>query len=97
VRETLTEGSGCCTTLTVPAIVTPKSAARRAIWAAWALATIVFVGMQPVLTQVPPNNLRSTIATFCPAAAKRCARNGPACPVPMMIASKRVVIRALDL
>jgi hypothetical protein len=48
-------------------------------------------GDAPVLTQVPPYNLCSTMASFCPAAAKRCARNGRACPVPMMIASKRVV------
>ena len=38
---------------------------------------MVLVGMQPVLTQVPPNNLRSMIATFMPAAARRDARKGP--------------------
>src|ERR1051326_3622405 len=43
--------------------------------------------MQPVFTQVPPNALRSMIATFMPALANRAARGGPACPVPMMIAS----------
>src|SRR5262245_16805497 len=43
--------------------------------------------MQPVFTQVPPNALRSTIATFMPAADNRAANGGPACPVPMMIAS----------
>src|SRR5579859_6127187 len=48
---------------------------------------MAFVGMHPVLTQVPPNNLRSAIATFMPAAVKRPAREGPACPVPMMMAS----------
>jgi hypothetical protein len=31
-----------------------------------ALATSVFVGMQPVLTQVPPNRLRSIMATVMP-------------------------------
>src|SRR6516165_11824742 len=51
---------------------------------------MVFVGMQPVLTQVPPKSFRSTIATFIPAPASRPARDGPACPVPMMIASNRV-------
>src|SRR5437667_10586759 len=43
--------------------------------------------MQPVLTQVPPKNLRSMTATFIPAPASLPARDGPACPVPMMIAS----------
>jgi hypothetical protein len=38
----------------------------------------VFVGMQPLLTQVPPNRLRSIIATFIPVAASRTARDGPA-------------------
>jgi hypothetical protein len=45
--------------------------------------------MQPVLTHVPPKSFRSMIATFCPAAARRRARGGPACPVPITIASKR--------
>ena len=49
--------------------------------------TIVFVGVQPVLMQVPPKRLRSTIATFWPEPASRSARAGPAWPVPMMIAS----------
>src|SRR5512138_1376690 len=44
--------------------------------------------MQPVLTQVPPNSLRSTSATFIPAVVSRPARDGPACPAPMMMASK---------
>src|SRR5277367_6476828 len=48
---------------------------------------MVLVGVHPVLTQVPPNSLRSTIATFIPAPLKRPARDGPACPVPTMIAS----------
>src|SRR6516165_10877476 len=49
---------------------------------------MVLVGMQPVFTQVPPNHLRSIIATFIPALVSRWARKGPACPVPMMIASQ---------
>src|SRR5215469_12747786 len=48
---------------------------------------MVLVGVHPVLTQVPPNSLRSTIATFIPASLKRPARGAPACPVPTMIAS----------
>src|SRR5271165_440650 len=48
---------------------------------------MVLVGVHPVLTHVPPNSLRSTIATFIPASLKRTARDGPACPVPTMIAS----------
>ena len=43
--------------------------------------------MQPVLTQVPPNKLRSMIATFIPGPANLPARDGPDCSVPMMIAS----------
>jgi hypothetical protein len=71
---------------------TPNSAARRARCAAYALATIALVGMQPVFTHVPPKSLRSTIATFCPAPANRLASEGPAWPVPMMIASYCVFI-----
>jgi hypothetical protein len=65
----------------------PYSPPHRAIWAVRALATSVLVGMQPVLTQVPPNRLRSTIAVFIPAPVSRPASDGPACPVPMIIAS----------
>jgi hypothetical protein len=43
--------------------------------------------MQPVLTQVPPNAPRSMTATVLPAAASRRASEGPAYPVPMMMAS----------
>ncbi len=50
---------------------TPYSAARAAMRAAYALATIVLVGMQPVLTHVPPKALRSMTATFIPAPARR--------------------------
>jgi hypothetical protein len=35
---------------------------------AYALATSVFVGVQPVFTHVPLKSLRSMIATFQPAA-----------------------------
>jgi hypothetical protein len=65
-------------TLTGPLGTTPKSAARRATWAACALAIIVLVGVQPVFTHVPPNNFRSMITTLNPAPARRCARKGPA-------------------
>jgi hypothetical protein len=41
-----------------------------------------------VFTQVPPNSLRSMIATFRPAATNRRAKAGPDCPLPMIIASK---------
>jgi hypothetical protein len=37
---------------------------------------------------VPPTRCRSTTATFIPAPVRRNAKDGPACPVPMMIASK---------
>src|SRR6478672_3844808 len=57
---------------------------------------MAFVGMQPVLTQVPPTSRRSTIATRRPASARRLASDGPACPVPMMIASCVVVMRARE-
>src|SRR5215469_13375681 len=43
--------------------------------------------MHPVFTQVPPNLWRSMMATVLPAPANRAARDGPAWPVPMMIAS----------
>ena len=79
---------------TVPSMVTPKSAARRATWAARALATSVLVGMQPVFTHVPPKSLRSTMATVIPAAVRRAASGGPACPVPRMMASKLRLMRA---
>src|SRR5579863_519211 len=66
----------------------PNSAPRRASCIAYALATSVFVGIHPVFTHVPPNFWRSIIATVIPAAENRAARDGPACPVPMTIASK---------
>ena len=75
-------------TETGPSSDTPNSAARCAARATAALATSVFVGMQPVLTQVPPTFPRSMMATFMPAPASRAARDGPAWPVPMTIASK---------
>src|SRR5271165_1310549 len=61
---------------------------------------MVLVGVHPVFTHVPPNSLRSTIATFIPASLKRPARDGPACPVPTMIASYSFDIKgpfSLDL
>src|ERR1700730_1170780 len=48
---------------------------------------MVFVGMHPVLTQVPPKRCRSMMATPIPAPESRAARDGPACPVPITIAS----------
>src|SRR3546814_8639703 len=69
-------------------VSTPNSAPRRATWAARALAINVLVGMQPVLTHVPPTYLRSISATRMPASVRRPARNGPAWPAPMMIASR---------
>src|SRR6185437_1988353 len=53
-----------------------------------ALATSDLVGMQPLLTQVPPRWARSTSRVALPAAAKRAARKGPDWPAPMKIASK---------
>src|SRR6476469_5706840 len=50
--------------------------------------------MHPVFTQVPPNLLRSIMATVLPAPAKRAARDGPAWPVPIMIASKCFIARS---
>ena len=73
---------------------TPNFAASRAVCATFAQATMALVGVQPVLTQVPPKRLRSMIATFIRAPARQTASDGPACPVPMMIASYRVVMRA---
>ena len=57
--------------------------------------------MQPVLTQVPPNSLRSTSATFMPARGQPAGEGGPACPAPMMMASKlcsmaRIPMSALE-
>src|SRR5215467_7845861 len=43
--------------------------------------------MQPVFTQVPPNLSRSMMATVLPAAENRAASEGPAWPVPMMMAA----------
>src|SRR5881398_2336446 len=48
--------------------------------------------MQPLLTQVPPNRLRSIITTFIPVPASRTARGAPAWPVPITIASYLVAI-----
>ena len=75
-------------TRTSPLTTKPYSAPRQAVWAAYAQATSVFVGMQPVFTHVPPNLWRSIMATVIPASVHRAANDGPAWPVPMMIASK---------
>src|SRR5450432_1836375 len=58
---------------------------------------MVLVGTHPVLTQVPPKSLRSITATFDPAFARRAARGGPACPVPITIASKVVDLALVDM
>ena len=44
----------------------------------------VLVGMQPVLTQVPPKRLRSIMATVMPALVIRPASDGPAWPAPLL-------------
>jgi hypothetical protein len=66
---------------------TPRRAAPRATCAARALATIVFVGVQPTLTQVPPSGPRSHSKTLRPASANRAASGTPAWPLPMTITS----------
>jgi hypothetical protein len=48
---------------------------------------IAYQVVHPVLTHVPPNRARSITATCIPRAAIRRASEGPAWPVPMMIAS----------
>jgi len=42
-----------------------------------ALATRILVGVQPVLTQMPPNSVRSTIATFIPASPRAVGKERP--------------------
>ena len=46
---------------------------------------------------VPPNNLRSMIATFIPEPARLAANEGPDCPVPIIIASYFVAIGSTSL
>src|SRR5689334_13228019 len=84
-------------TRTSPPIFTPYSPALRATCAARALAMRVFVGMHPLLTHVPPSSFRSMIAVLRPDCARRTARDGPACPAPMTIASKFIVSEAIDV
>ena len=54
------------------------------------LSLIVFVGVQPTLTQVPPTCSRSTTAVFHPAAASATASGFPPWPVPITMASKSI-------
>src|SRR5262245_59632098 len=55
---------------------------------------MVFVGVQPVFTHVPPNRPRSMTATVMPALVSRFARAGPAWPVPMIAASYELLMVA---
>src|SRR5579872_274837 len=48
---------------------------------------MVFVGVQPSFTQVPPTCLRSINAVCMPAPARAVESGVPACPAPMMMAS----------
>src|SRR5450755_4679800 len=57
---------------------------------------MALVGVQPVLTQVPPKSFRSTMATFRPALARATAREGPAWPAPTTMASKLRFIQASE-
>src|SRR5256885_10092918 len=52
---------------------------------------MVLVGMQPLLTQVPPRSLRSMSAVFSPSLSRRAHNAGPAWPAPITMASKRSV------
>src|SRR5882757_36148 len=61
-----------------------------------ALAISVLVGVQPVLTHVPPKRWRSMIATDLPAPAKRAAKEGPAWPAPITMASYLRFIEVLQ-
>src|SRR6266849_2985042 len=61
--------------------------ARLAREARRALATIVLVGVQPTLIQVPPTWPRSISATFRPAFAKAMGRSLPPRLLPITIAS----------
>src|SRR6266516_7602677 len=55
------------------------------------LATIVLVGVQPSLIQVPPTCTRSIRAVFHPARARVVESGPPAWPAPITIASYCVV------
>lgn len=68
----------------------PKKATR-------ALATIVLVGVQPVLMQVPPTCSRSINATFQPARASSSVSGLPAWPAPMTMASKLSAVMGFSL
>src|SRR5688572_7630300 len=80
-----TRTSGTCT---------PSLPAVRATCAARALATIVFVGVQPEFTHVPPTCARSTTSTRFPACASRAASGEPVCPAPTTITSHDVMNRS---
>ena len=73
-------------------VVTPNSAARRARCATRADLRRVLVGVQPVFTQVPPRRSPSTRATVSPRRARPAAREGAACPEPMMMLSNSVMM-----
>ena len=72
---------------TTSPVRTPSRPAVRASWAACALAIIVFVGVHPVLTQVPPGGPASITTTRLPRAASLLASGTPACPLPMTMTS----------
>ena len=54
---------------------------------------MVLVGMQPVLTQVPPKNFALDDGDLHAGFASRPASDGPAWPAPMMMASNFLVMR----
>src|SRR5207237_4474885 len=66
---------------------TPSRADVLATCAARALAIMVLVGVQPVLTQGPPNSPRSARRTCLPVRASRAASGIPAWPLPTMMTS----------
>ncbi len=74
-----------CISMRMSPVWTPYSLPRRARYATRPLASIVFVGVQPSLTQVPPMWLRSTSAVRRPASANALQRGVPPCPEPITI------------
>src|SRR5690606_27856065 len=65
----------------------PKSRALSTTWATFAEATIVLVGEQPSLMQVPPISPSSINATRSPFLLMRFARGILDCPAPIIMAS----------